>query len=542
VKEEIVTRVTPRGVSDGDPGALSAVCARRGPAVLAYCEQVCPGQAQGAAADAFSAFRAGVVKSSDPLTLDPDTLLLHATRRAAAARAPEPEPARRGLRRRLSGRRAARPCEMVSELLVARAHGSLSAADEERLADHLEHCPPCRGAAERFESAERIYRDPPSRPLAPAVTEALVEALLSAAPVRPQTLHHAAPVNGSKTNSNGATPSDGVSEDLSAEASAPLPADSHHGGPARDLPEDQTTAEDLATPHAHPVLEDPAEPHHHTTIEDPVEPPHSGVDRDPGVDEPAEPISAPPEHGGSFPGADQTAVASPLRVEQAASELVPDQWPAGDDEKAWEPEPGSPSRIGVMGSWRLGRELPRSRRRDGPHEIDHGHHGWAYRLGFPAMVVLGALAATLAVAGVFAGGAAHHQGGASFVRPLSSFPAPSTSVPTDSASSGPPAPSPHRRRPHHRRAGSTTPFVRRPTSAAVTSSPRHYRLAAHSVTVPSASSSTPTPQRAAPPPTAGTAPTPVTPAQVHKLKQGTSRAGPPGSAPPAASPGYQPGP
>src|SRR5687768_8007389 len=84
--------VTPQGVRDGDPVVLAALTERRGAAVLAYCEHVAPGVAPAAAADAFARFRRDVVEARDPLALDPEAALLRATRLAAAARAPRPQP------------------------------------------------------------------------------------------------------------------------------------------------------------------------------------------------------------------------------------------------------------------------------------------------------------------------------------------------------------------------------------------------------------------------------------------------------------------
>src|SRR5260221_13829297 len=102
--------VTPAGVRDGDPAALAGLCARRGPAGLAYCEELCsPELAARAAAEAFARFRAAVVAADDPAALDPEGVLLGATRRATAALA-GPSSGRRSLRDRLAGRARAEPC------------------------------------------------------------------------------------------------------------------------------------------------------------------------------------------------------------------------------------------------------------------------------------------------------------------------------------------------------------------------------------------------------------------------------------------------
>ncbi|HWI08075.1 MAG TPA: hypothetical protein VNT54_11230, partial [Solirubrobacteraceae bacterium] len=77
--------VTPAGVRDGDPAALAGLCAARGPSVVAYCRHVAGEAGAGAAAaDAFGRFRASVVTSEDLGALNPEALLLAATRSAAA--------------------------------------------------------------------------------------------------------------------------------------------------------------------------------------------------------------------------------------------------------------------------------------------------------------------------------------------------------------------------------------------------------------------------------------------------------------------------
>src|SRR5437660_1569992 len=113
--------VTPAGVRDGDPAALAALTERRGSAVLAYAERVAgPELAVDAAAEAFARFRAAVVAVDDPLSIDPEALLLHVTRRAAAGRAPDPPAERR------AERVAGIDCANVPDLLVSRLEGELS--------------------------------------------------------------------------------------------------------------------------------------------------------------------------------------------------------------------------------------------------------------------------------------------------------------------------------------------------------------------------------------------------------------------------------
>ena len=176
--------VTPAGVRNGDPSTLEALCERRGPAVLAYCEQVCaPGEAVPAAADAFAQFRAAVASAPAPAELDPEALLLSATRRCAAARAPRAAQPVRGLGRRFGGRGGRSACELVPDLLVARAERRLSMADEQRLDRHLERCTACYSVSRRFASAQHTYGDPPSESVPEPAARAIVAALAEAAPL-----------------------------------------------------------------------------------------------------------------------------------------------------------------------------------------------------------------------------------------------------------------------------------------------------------------------------------------------------------------------
>src|SRR4051812_1302853 len=80
--------VTPSGVRDGDPAALAGLCQARGPAVLAYSRNVAGDTAApAAAAEAFATFRAAVHAAEDPAAINPEALLLNATRQAAARHA-----------------------------------------------------------------------------------------------------------------------------------------------------------------------------------------------------------------------------------------------------------------------------------------------------------------------------------------------------------------------------------------------------------------------------------------------------------------------
>jgi putative zinc finger protein len=176
--------VTPSGVRAGDRGSLAALCERRGASVLAYCTELCADHdaAEQAAAEAFARFRAAVVAIDDVGAIDPEALLLSATRHAAASLAPDPaaEPPRRLLRR---GTRPSEACRVIPELLVARAEGTLGPDDQALLTRHLERCSSCSALRESFRRAEQAYREPADRVVPPEAATTIVAALVSAAPV-----------------------------------------------------------------------------------------------------------------------------------------------------------------------------------------------------------------------------------------------------------------------------------------------------------------------------------------------------------------------
>jgi hypothetical protein len=171
--------VTPTGVRDGDPEALAGLCDVRGPAVLAYCEVIAGRGERGAAAaiEAFGSFRAGVVHAGDLATLNPEALLISATRHAAARHASSDVPD---------------ACSRVPGLLAARADRSISLVDHDWLKEHLETCWTCRAPVARFEVADNAYRDPSETTLPADVKSAMVAAMVAAAPVAPvEVPHHA---------------------------------------------------------------------------------------------------------------------------------------------------------------------------------------------------------------------------------------------------------------------------------------------------------------------------------------------------------------
>jgi hypothetical protein len=174
--------VTPEGVRAGEPGALAALCGRRGAAVLAYCREVCdPEPAALAAAEALARFRAAVWASADAADLDPEHLLLSATRHAAAARARTPSEA--SATRRMLGRGSTMTCARMPALIVARTENLLGTGDLDRLSRHLDRCPTCRATEAAFRRAERAYVATAHTPLDSATTALFLGALAEAAPV-----------------------------------------------------------------------------------------------------------------------------------------------------------------------------------------------------------------------------------------------------------------------------------------------------------------------------------------------------------------------
>ncbi len=147
------------------------MCDVRGPAVLAYCEVVAGRgeRATAAAADALGSFRAGVVATGDLETLNPEALLISATRHAAA---------------RYASSDAPEACARVPGLLAARADRSISLADHDWLDEHLQSCWTCRAPVARFKVADKAYSEPPATPLPAAVKAAMVAAMTAAAPIR----------------------------------------------------------------------------------------------------------------------------------------------------------------------------------------------------------------------------------------------------------------------------------------------------------------------------------------------------------------------
>jgi hypothetical protein len=240
--------VTPDGVRSGDPAALAALCERRGAAVLAYCREVCaPDEAPLAAAEALARFRAAVWACGDGADVDPERLLLSATRHAAASRALRPAEA--GPTRRILGRAHTDTCARMPELIVARAENLLGSADLDRLSRHLDRCSTCRATEAAFRRAERNYVATSHAPLDSSTSALFLAALAEAAPV--EAAAQAEPVP--------ATEPEPMAEELPAAEIEPEPVvDEEHVAEEFDQPDDDGWTgeeEPVGDPYEHHMIE-----------------------------------------------------------------------------------------------------------------------------------------------------------------------------------------------------------------------------------------------------------------------------------------------
>jgi hypothetical protein len=292
-------------VRNGDPDALAGLCARRGPAVLAYCERVAGvDNASAAAADAFRRFRTAVIAATDLSNLNPEALLMSATRHAAAQFVPRPADSPDVLRF-VARRPATGWCGDVPSLLAARADRTISTIDLARLGQHLDGCPACRAPEARFEAAERAYRDPPTTPLPLPATAAIMAALSAAGPVSP-----------SVAASNGAGPAPAGA----ANGARPVPP-----SPPEPVSEEVHEANGDAIRTPPPPIEVPTV---RTPVAEVVPPP------------PVEPVAPPPPPPVQEIPPLPPAPALPPRPEPPATELhvtVPEP-PAPSSFQAWTPD------------------------------------------------------------------------------------------------------------------------------------------------------------------------------------------------------------
>jgi hypothetical protein len=395
--------VTPAGVRDGDPSALEGLCARRGAAVLAFCREVCePDDAPRAAAETFARFRAAVVVLDDLAGVDPDDLLLGATRHAAASlarAAPDAGPRLLGL----GGRGRSETCAFVPELLVGQAAGSLGSADLERLDEHLERCAACREVEAAFARAEHAYREPGDLVVPRDVARSIVAALAAAAPV-----------------TAGLTPPPTEVEEADAEAAQPEPE--APAPPAPDIETADTVELEALEPDIEaelaPDLDDveldeleieeaPPEPElEEPELEEPeLEEPELEEPEleEPELEEPEleEPELEEPEL--EEPELEEPELEEPAGWEGHAPWEEPASW---DEEIAPAPVPAAAAIPTPAPALATPTAIPRTRRRPHVHWHPHVPHVDLGRLEstvLPAGVVTVGLIAAMAIAGVFGG-------------------------------------------------------------------------------------------------------------------------------------------
>jgi hypothetical protein len=166
------------GIVAGRADALAGLVAARGDSVIAYVLELSGEDTAGlAAAEAMARFRAAITTLGSSSRVETDTLLLAATRHAAAAAA---DLDRLWRSARIQERDP--NCERMPTMLAARAVGQINAADMERVARHLWRCEGCRLVEAAFSRAEAAYREPMVDP-EPHETDMMIAALQSAAPI-----------------------------------------------------------------------------------------------------------------------------------------------------------------------------------------------------------------------------------------------------------------------------------------------------------------------------------------------------------------------
>jgi hypothetical protein len=337
------TALTPAGVRDGNPAALVGLIQRRSAAVLQFCEAVCePDDALLASAEAFARFRAAVAAADDPASLDPEALLMSATRHAAAgmARTATRSTGVRGLLARDQER--TQMCAEVPALLAARADRMLDTTEQHALAVHLEQDHACRVIEAAWERAERAYRNPRDRVLPPDVERELLAALAGAAPLLDERAEQL--------------------DELLVGAPAPVA-------------EPPAAAEPLAAEPPAPVAEPPA-----------------AAESSPVAAEP--PAAEPPPE----PAPEPAAAEPPAPVAEPAAPAPPPAYSDDDQDTAVVPAVRPAGRPGGLPRTRRRMHLPH------PHALHLPDHGPVYRLVLPGAAVLLAVIIILAIAGVFGGG------------------------------------------------------------------------------------------------------------------------------------------
>ncbi len=172
----VAAEITPAKLRAGDPGALAALCDRRGAAILAYCQDATGrDDAAAVAAEAFAEFRTAILPSGTLRSKgQAETLLRGVTRRAALVHADE----------RADGEPPAPGgCDGREAEILAYVENSLSPADREVVVAHVGHCRSCAAVLERLESAEQAFKLKHGSPLPRSVAREILTAMVRAAPV-----------------------------------------------------------------------------------------------------------------------------------------------------------------------------------------------------------------------------------------------------------------------------------------------------------------------------------------------------------------------
>ena len=178
----------PRALAAEQGADLAAFYDRRAAAALAYCSRLCAPEAIADAVEAAFARVFDAAASGEPLDDDAlDDRLRSAVRGESARRASAATagmPARRLLERLADSNRGG-ACGLMPALLAARADGTLSDADEERMQQHLRRCAECPTAEQRFDEAERAFTALATED-APALGRSLLSEMLAEAPLAEQ--------------------------------------------------------------------------------------------------------------------------------------------------------------------------------------------------------------------------------------------------------------------------------------------------------------------------------------------------------------------
>jgi sortase A len=185
VRQDETIETSGRTLEPARGADLAAFYDRRAAAALAYCSRLCAPDAiadavEAAFARVFEAAARGEAHDDEAL----DRLLRSAVRSEAATRSSAGRtgvPARKLLERLADPNRGG-ACELMPALLAARAEGTLSAGDRERMQAHIGRCADCRAAERRFEEAERAF-DALAGDDAPALGRSLLAEMLADAPL-----------------------------------------------------------------------------------------------------------------------------------------------------------------------------------------------------------------------------------------------------------------------------------------------------------------------------------------------------------------------